>query len=53
MTYRWRPAFAWWEGLTDEQQAAWKRRSKNFTMYDAYADWSEGERERQRREARD
>ena len=53
MAYRWRPVFAWWEGLTDEQQAAWQRRSKSFTMHDAYADWSEGERERQRREARD
>ena len=51
MTYRWRPAFAWWEGLTNEQQAAWLRRSKSFTMHDAYAAWSKDERERQRRES--
>ena len=51
MTYRWRPAFAWWESLTDEQHAAWQRHSKSFTMHDACVAWSEGERDRQRRES--
>jgi hypothetical protein len=53
MAYRWRPAFAWWEAMTDEQQDAWLRRQKRYTMHDAYADWAESERERQRREGQD
>jgi hypothetical protein len=53
MAYRWRPALAWWEAMTEEQQDAWLRRQKRYTMHDAYADWAESERERQRRETRD
>jgi hypothetical protein len=45
---QWRPEFAWWESLTEAQRAAWQRRSKPFTPAEAYQEWREEERRRER-----
>jgi hypothetical protein len=47
---RWRPGFAWWNGLTEAQQSAWRRRSKPFTPADAYKEWREQENRREQAE---
>lgn len=37
----WRPAYDWWETLTEQEQAAWKRRTRPLTEREAYAEWWE------------
>lgn len=34
----WRPAFAWWDSLTETQQAGWLKTKRAITPAEAYAD---------------